>query len=191
MSNTEQQATEVQEQEPALQAGSGCEATVGVGVEAPTTQKATSVDVPGITVTVTDAPAEESETTVYPITKVFLALSEELAAAGHKNPEAWISSIENPAQAATVTTGNAIYLVNRALRLLIGERRDIPVGDRNAALLGIIDSAYTEEWIKSLKIMTIAVMVNFDVGAPGFVAADEFAKEREASEIVAPEDKPQ
>ena len=152
-------------------------------------QEEQEVQITDIKVTVEDVTQEGtgSDSAIYPLTQVINALNAALTAENHQDPTAWLSSLENPANARTLSVDASIYLVNRALRLLIAERRDIPVEDRNGALLSIVDANDTGAWIKAMQAITIKVLVKYNIGSGGFVAADELAKEREASEITAPE----
>lgn len=140
---------------------------------------------PGIELNVT----QTVDVTKLPITQAMGRLIDLLTAANHPEPEAWTLTMENPANVVTLDVHQTIFLVNRALRLLLTERRDIPVDERTQALLGIVNSDNIDRWLETLEKATVPVMVKYNVGKPGFIKADELAREREAQGITAPEEK--
>lgn len=129
-----------------------------------------------------------------PPTEIALVLGtliNKLTAAGHTAPEDWLGSFENPPLGSKTDTKAAIYLVNRALRLLITERRDIPEADRYGALYALVDSTELDPWIQALEAVTIPVLVKYTVGKAGLVKVDENApteKEVAQSVILSPEE---
>lgn len=139
-------------------------------------------------------PAEAENTQEAPPSEIALVLGtliNKLTAAGHKAPEEWLGSFENPPLGSHTDTKAAIYLVNRALRLLITERRDIPEADRYGALFSLVDSTELTPWIEALSKVTIPVMVQYNVGIAGLVKVDENApteKEVAQATILSPEE---
>lgn len=114
-----------------------------------------------------------------------------LTKAGHPEPEAWMGSLENPSEGKQTDTKAGIFLANRALRLLITERRDIPEADRSGALLSIVDATDVPAWLNVLKPLVVPVIVKYNVGKPGLVKADETAvstEQQEAQQVLSPEE---
>lgn len=140
---------------------------------------------PGIELSVT----QKVDVTQLPITQAMGRLIDLLTAANHPEPEAWTLTMENPANVIALDVHQTIFLVNRALRLLLTERRDIPVDERTQALLGIVNIDNIDRWLQTLEKATVPVMVKYNVGKPGFIKADELARERESEGITAPEEK--
>ena len=125
------------------------------------------------------------------IAKVLGTLINKLTEAGHTAPEEWLGSFENPPLGSMTDTKASIYLVNRALRLLITERRDIPEADRYAALFSLLDVIEIDPWIEALSKVVIPVMVKYTVGKAGLVKVDENApteKEVAQAAILSPEE---
>lgn len=139
----------------------GAEAAAEVPAEE--TNGQTMADEPNPTV------GQEPEELPYdPIAKeVVSKLQAALAEAGHPDVDGFLSSIDNAIFTPGIDEGQCIFLINRALRLLVIERRDIPEADRNAALVGVVDTKFADEWLKPLKAVTIPVMVANNIGAPG------------------------
>lgn len=85
----------------------------------------------------------------------------------HPNPDGFLTSIDNAIFTPGIDEAQCIFLVNRALRLLIIERRDVPEQDRNAALMGVIDTKDLAAWLPPLVATTIPVLAAHNIGEPG------------------------
>ena len=120
------------------------------------------------------APAEGSEenaTAELPYDEIALAtvraFQQALIDAEHFDPNAFLTTIENGIFSPGIEEAQCIFLINRALRLLIIERRDVPEVDRNAALMGIVDCKDVAAWLPPLVAATIPTLVKYKIGNPG------------------------
>lgn len=95
------------------------------------------------------------------------ALQQALIDAEHFDANAFLTSIENGIFSPGIEEAQCIFLINRALRLLIIERRDVPEVDRNAALMGIVDCKDVAAWLPPLVAATIPTLVKYKIGNPG------------------------
>lgn len=139
---------------------------------------------------VEDVAFREVNSTPGPLALTLGSLIEELTKAGHPEPERWLETLENPPKSKEVDVKGAIYLTNRALRVLITERRDIPEADRSGALLSIVDAHEVQPWLDTLKPLTIPVLAKYNVGTPGLVKeSPEVVAAREAAvQTLSPEE---
>ncbi len=138
-----------------------------------------------------EVPVDPKPAKTHELALVIGGLVEELKKAGHPDPEMWISSLENPSEGSQTDAKAGIFLVNRAIRLLITERRDIPEADRSGSLLTIVDATDIPSWINMLKQLVVPVMVKYNVGVPGLVKADENAQsaaQQEAAMVLSSEE---
>lgn len=98
---------------------------------------------------------------------VINTLQEAMKRAEIEDTDSWLATLENGIFTPGITEPHCIFLVNRALRLLILERRDADEADRNVALTGLVDGKAIMFWLPAIEKVVLPFFKQYGVGVPG------------------------
>lgn len=111
---------------------------------------------------------EQNNAPIDPIAAAAIrAVQEGMRSAGVEDVDSWLATLDNAIFTPGIEEGHAIFLINRALRLLTIECRDANEAERNAALMGIVDVKALQFWLPALEKVTFPFFAKYKVGLPG------------------------
>lgn len=156
---SEQENTSTEVQQPAAE-----QPDVGRGLKTPVVYEP---DENGVLVEASPVQAAEEPPIDKVASDVIVVLQEAMSAAGLEDNHSWLSTLENGIFSPGIQEQHCIFLINRCLRLLILERRDIPEADRNVALAGIVDVVGVQFWLPAIEKVVLPIFKQYGVGVPG------------------------